>query len=340
MSASNLLHLYMIRLRARAAQELLALLGIAAGVALLFASLVASNSLGGSIADLNAGIVGRATLQLTARDAQGFPASVLGQVRAIAGVHVAAPLLEVDGRLTGTRASGAVQVIGANQTLGSLHGRLVRRVALTPFPGLGALVLPQPLARTLGTHLEGPEMTIELAGRRSSTALFATLTESQIGGLARTPVAVGPLEYVQQLAGLSGRLTRILIEPEPGAQGAVRAALQRIATAPRAAGQLNVQSSDWQVRLFNKAAAATNQSTELFAVLSALVGFLFAFNAVLLSAPQRRRVVADLRREGYGPRAVLTVLLADALGLAILACAAGLVLGDELSIHLFRATPG
>jgi putative ABC transport system permease protein len=342
-SASNALRLYLIRLRARAPQELLALLGIAAGVALLFASLVASNSLTGSIADLNAGIVGRATLQLSARGPQGFPDSVLTRVRAIPQVRVAAPLLEIDGRLSGPRGSAAVQVIGADQTLGSLGGRLVRRVSLTPFPGLGALVLPAPLARTLGASTDGPEMTLDLAGRRSSVALFATLTASQIGGLAGTPVAVGPLEYVQQLSGLPGRMTRILIQTAPGAQGSVRAALQRIATTPRpgrAGGMLNVQGSDWQVRLFAKAAAATNQSTDLFAVLSALVGFLFAFNAVLLTVPQRRRLIAELRREGYGPRPVLSILIGDALGLAILACALGLLLGDQLSIHLFRATPG
>ena len=344
MSASNALHLYLIRLRARAPQELLALVGIAAGVALLFASLVASNSLTGSIADLNAGIVGRATLQLSARGPQGFPASVLHRVRAIPGVRLAAPLLELDGRLTGPRGSAAVQVIGADQTLGSLDGRLVRHVALTPFPGLGALVLPEPLAHTLGASTEGPEMTLDLAGHRNTVALFATLTNSEIGGLSHTPLAVGPLEYVQQLSGLQDRLTRILIEPAPGAERAVRAALARIAAAPAAPdlheGMLNVQPSDWEVRLFAKAATATNQSTDLFAVLSALVGFLFAFNAVLLTTPARRRLIADLRREGYDSRAVLAVLLGDALGLAIAACAVGLLLGDQLSIRLFSATPG
>ncbi|MDQ6811763.1 MAG: ABC transporter permease, partial [Actinomycetota bacterium] len=96
----------------------------------------------------------------------------------------------------------------------------------------------------------------------------------------------------------------------------------------------------WEVRLFAKAATATNQSTQLFAVLSALVGFLFAFNAVLLTVPQRRRLIADLRREGFTPRAVLAVLLCDALGLAVVACAVGLLVGNELSIHLFGATPG
>jgi putative ABC transport system permease protein len=344
LSAGNILHLYLIRLRARAAQELLALVGIAAGVALLFASLVASSSLTGSIADLNAGIVGRATLQLSARTAKGFPDSVLTRVRAIPGVRVAAPLLELDGHLAGPRGSADVQVIGAEQTLASLGGRLTRRVALTPFPGLGALVLPEPLASRLGARTEGPEMTLKLAGRRNSVALFATLTGSEIGGLVRTPVAIGPLEYVQQLSGLTGRLTRILIEPAPGSERAVRAVLMRIASAPTAPGlqadRLNLQPSDWEVRLFAKAATATNQSTDLFAVLSALVGFLFAFNAVLLTAPARRRLIADLRREGYSPWSVLAVVIGDAVGLALAACAVGLVLGDELSIHLFSATPG
>lgn len=341
MSSRNALHLYLIRLRARAAQELLALVGIAAGVALLFASLVASASLTGSIADLNAGIVGRATLQLSARGPDGFPASVLPRVRAIPGVRVAAPLLELGGELTGPRGSAAVQVIGADQALGSLEGRLVRRVSLTPFPGLGALVLPVPLAYTLGASTEGPEMILDLAGHRSTVALFATLTASQIGGLAGAPVAVGPLEYVQQLSGLPGRLTRVLIQTAPGAQDSVRAALQRIAAAPRATGGLlSVHGADWEVRLFAKAATATNQSTELFALLSALIGFLFAYNAVLLTIPARRRLIAELRREGYPPRTVLVVLLTDALGLALAACAVGLLLGDELSINLFHATPG
>ena len=107
-----------------------------------------------------------------------------------------------------------------------------------------------------------------------------------------------------------------------------------------AAGRLNVQDTSYDEELFAKAASASNQSTALFAVISALVGFLFAFNAMLLSAPQRRRLIADLRRDGYPPATVIGVLLFDAILLGLVACALGLVLGDELSIHLFRANPG
>jgi putative ABC transport system permease protein len=66
MRFSNLIHLYRVRLRARALQELFAIVGIAAGVGLLFASQIASSSLSSSAGKLNSGIVGRATCRACA----------------------------------------------------------------------------------------------------------------------------------------------------------------------------------------------------------------------------------------------------------------------------------
>ena len=103
MPARNLLHLYRIRLRARLVQECFALLGIAAGVALLFASQVASESLTGSLATLSRGVVGKASLQLLARETQGMPQQELARVRAIPGVRAAAPLLEASAQASGPR---------------------------------------------------------------------------------------------------------------------------------------------------------------------------------------------------------------------------------------------
>ena len=76
-------------------------MGIAAGVALLFASQVASSSLQSSVSQLSRGIVGNATLQLLARDPHGFPQSTLARVRAIPGVRVAAPVLEAGANAIG-----------------------------------------------------------------------------------------------------------------------------------------------------------------------------------------------------------------------------------------------
>jgi putative ABC transport system permease protein len=335
MKFANVLHLYRVRLRARALQECFALIGIAAGVGLLFASQIASSSLSSSVGQLNSGIVGAATLQLTAREAQGMPEKLVGETRRLSGVRIAAPLLEVSANAVGPKGSDSVELVGADSTLAELKGALVRKVALTPFAGVEAVVLPVPVADTLGVKKFGESIKFQALGHTSEAALYSRLGEKQIGALISSPIAISTLEYVQKASGLEGRVSRILVEPKPGRSAAVQAGLERIAQ-----GRYGVESSSYDEQLFAKAAAATNQSTQLFAVISALVGFLFAFNAMLLTVPQRRRLIADLRRDGYTPKAVIAVLMFDAVVLGTIACAIGLVLGDELSIHLFHSNPG
>jgi putative ABC transport system permease protein len=331
----NVLHLYRVRVRARLVQECFAVIGIAAGVALLFASQVASQSLSSSVAQLSHGITGRATLQLLARDPQGMPASLLAQVRHIDGVRVAAPLLEASADATGPKGSESVELVGADSNLRMLGGALVRHTDLEPFAYIGAVLLPGPLASHLGVTKFGKEVTLRMYGRSEHAPLYELLHEKQIGGLAASPIVVAPLFFAQEMAGLVGRVSRILVQPAPGMEPSVKAALVRLA-----AGRLNVESTSYDETLFAKAASASNQSTALFAVISALVGFLFAFNAMLLTVPQRRRLIADLRRDGYPPATVVGVLLLDAIVLGIAACVLGLVIGEELSIHLFHSNPG
>jgi putative ABC transport system permease protein len=331
---ANAVHLYRLRLRARFWQECFALLGIAAGVALLFASQVASSSPQSSVAELSNAVVGRATLQLLARDPHGFPQRTLQLVRRTPGVLVAAPLLEVQANATGPRGSESVTLVGADSSLSKLGGALLRNTELSPFGGIPATILPAGLAHTIGVSRFGREVTFQLAGRSVEAPLYQVLSKRQIGSLVASPIALAPLGSVQEMSGFSPQLSRILVEPAAGAEARVRSSLTAIA-----GGRLNVESTGYDAHLFAKAAAASNQSTELFAAISALVGFLFSFNAMLLTVPQRRRLVADLRRDGYTPRTVVAVLALDAVALGLLACVLGLALGDELSIHLLHANP-
>ena len=335
MKVLNVLHLYRVRLRARMLQELFAIVGIAAGVALLFASQVASSSLSSSVAQLSQGIVGKATLQIVARDSAGFEEAMLAKIRHIPGVRAAAPLLELNANAIGPKGSESVEFVGADSSLSELGGSLVRNTKLNPVQGFGAVVLPSPLAHTLGVTKFGQEATFEVGGHVAQAALYEQLHAKQIGALIQSPIAVAPLSFAQEMAGLGGRVSRILVEPAPGREAAVRGALVQLA-----AGRLNVEPASYDEKLFARAAAATNQSTALFAVISALVGFLFAFNAMLLTVPQRRRLIADLRRDGYPPRTVIGVMMFDALVLGVLASLLGLFLGEELSINLFHSNPG
>jgi putative ABC transport system permease protein len=328
---SNALHLYRVRLRARIWQESFAVLGIAAGVALLFASQVSSASLQSSVSQLSRGVVGNATLQLLARGPHGFPQSTLGSVRRIPGVRLAAPVLETDANAIGPHGSRQVELIGADESLSQLGGALAHDTELSPFGGIGAIVLPAPLARAIGVVKFGQEATLQLNGRSARAPLYAQLGQRRLGSLIDSPVALMPLSFLQEIGGLPARISRILIEPRAGAQERVRAALRTLA-----GGRLNVEGTGYDEQLFAAAATASSRSTTLFAAISALVGFLFAFNAMLITVPQRRRLIADLRRDGYTPRTVIAVLVLDAVVLGLGACVLGLILGDQLSIHLLH----
>ncbi len=227
MKLSNALRLYRVRLRARFLQECFAVLGIAAGVALLFASQVSSSSLQGSVAQLSRAVVGKANLQLVARDSHGFPESMLAKVRNIPGVRVAAPVLEANANAVGPHARESIELVGADSALSALRGTLLAHANLSPFGNIGAVALPAPLAKAIGVTKFGQEVSLQIAGRTVNAPLYEQLHERQIGALVATPLAIAPLAYAQEIAGMSGRVSRILVQSASGAQTKVRAALTR-----------------------------------------------------------------------------------------------------------------
>jgi putative ABC transport system permease protein len=107
-----------------------------------------------------------------------------------------------------------------------------------------------------------------------------------------------------------------------------------------AADRLNVEPADFDVTLFRVAAAPADQGEGLFSGISALVGFLFAFNAMLLTLPLRRRLIRGLRANGATRADIVEALLFDALVLGGFAALVGLALGDLLSVAVFRSSPG
>jgi putative ABC transport system permease protein len=332
---SNAFFLYRIRLRSRIVQELLALAGIAVGVALVYAALVANTSLTGSVRQLTESIVGDATLQLAARGSDGLDEQVVKEVRRVDGVATAAPILETRANVVGPDGRSSVLFIGGDPSFSRLGGSLLAHFRDVDLGGDRAIALPTPLADTLGLAF-GQRIRLEVNSRAVTTTLGARLDEAEIGALTHHPVALAPLPTVQNLSGMPDRVTRILVRPEPGQASRVEAALERIA----GERNLDVDAANAEEKVFAEAAYPTNQSTALFSIFSALVGFLFAFSSVLLTVPQRRRFITDIRMMGHDSRAVVQVLLIDALVLGLAGSLVGLLLGDQLSRHLFDTTPG
>ncbi len=326
--------LYAWRLRTRAAQELLAVAGIAVGVALVFGVLVANTSIGGSAGSLVHQLIGSAQLQLVARSQQGIPENVTREVEALPGVRAASPLLREDVVIAGPRGSEAVQLIGATAHQLSLNAQATRDLG----SGATGLIsrgigLPTSVAEAIGAHANDT-VILRADGQRQIEPVSAVLGSQTVGAVANSPIAITLLGNAQALTGESARITNLLIETRPGAQRQVSGELTALA-----AGRANVTPADNELRLLNVAAKPNQQSTTLFAAIAGMVGFLLALNAMLLTMPERRRLVAELRTYGYDPAQIVYLLMAQALMLGIVGSILGMGLGAWLSHTLFGGVP-
>jgi putative ABC transport system permease protein len=329
---------YRRHLRVQPLRELMAIAGVAAGVALLFSVQVAHRSIVGSFEEVAHGVAGHATLELAARSPEGFPESIATEIQQMPGVAAAAPLLTVQVRAAGSgghREGRALTLVGADERVLALHGRLstaFQRAAETSQRGL--LLLSAPTAQAIGARVGGP-VTVLLAGHTEHMTLDATLGSAAIGAAAQSPIAAAPLEIVQNMAGLQGRVTRVLIEAAPSAEAKL---LKRLTA--RYGARLNPRPIDTEAHLLASVASAERQVTLLFSAISLVAGIVLAYNALLLASAERRRFILELVKEGAPDSTVIGSLAFDASILGLAGCVLGLIAGEIVSLYAYHGVPG
>jgi putative ABC transport system permease protein len=328
-------YFYRRRLRVHRVQELLACVGIATAVALVVSTLIAEGSIAGSTNRVVKTVVGPAQLQLRARSSGGFDERLLTRVQRLAGVAQAAPLLEQTGSVTapdGRRVH--VVVAGTVISLAILDG-LAHRLPISAFAP-GGLALSKVAAAELGlTGNEERSVTLTLGGSAHRLMLTAVLGSESAGGLSETLAAVMPLGELQRLAKLPGRITRIFVRARPGQERRVSDALRRVA-----AGKLTVALADQDIAILRQALKPSDQASAFFAGVSAVLGVLLAFTAMLLTVPERRRTIADLRLVGTKRAAIVEMVLFQALCLGVLASVLGVAGGYALSRWVVHQSTG
>lgn len=332
-----LMYLYRRRLRAHGAQELLAGVGVAIAVALLFAALVAQGSIAGSSREAVRAVFGPASLQLRTRDGDGFGEGLLARVEALPGVRQAAPVLEQSATVIAQNGRRVrLQLAGTDVALATLDGlaRTLPLGALSP-GGIGLSRTSTQALGITGTGADAGTVTLQLRGHASPLRVSAVLGSEAAGALSQTLVGVMPLKRMQQLAGLEGRVSRILVQSEAGREGAVRGELERLA-----GGRLSVAPADEDVSQLQQALRPSDLASEVFAAIGVLLGLLLAFNALLLTVPERRQAIADLRLTGIKRTAVVQMVLFQALCLGLAATGAGLIIGYGLSRGVFHQPTG
>lgn len=342
MRLSALIYFYVRRLRTHPVQEALAGLGVAIGVALVFAVQVANTSITAGSRQIVRSIVGAANLQILARGPSGLDESLVHRVQSLPGVDQVAPVLDLSATLRGAGGRTAVvELVSAELNLAVLDG--LSNVLPLEQMAHGGIMLPSATAHALGVSTTIgheissplPRVSLFVRGRSVPVDVSAVLGSDTVGELSGAMAAIAPLQLVQRVADLPDRVTRILVQTKPGDESLVRGELARLV-----AGRLSIAPADQDVSLLEQATVANNEATGFFAFVSGFVGLLLAFNAMLLSTPERRRVIADLRIQGARPMGLVKLLLFQSVCLGVLASLVGVLIGDLLSRGVFHQTPG
>jgi putative ABC transport system permease protein len=334
----TLLLFYRRHLRVQPLRELMAIAGIAAGVALLFAVQVAHHSITGSFEEIAHGVAGDASIEVAARGPEGVGEGVAQAAAHTAGVKTVAPILAQPIVAVGPDGRRALTLVGATEQVSALHGALsstFQRAGESSHRGF--LLLTQQTASAIGARVggHGGRVSVLIDGRREAMALAAILPSTRLGAAAGSPIAAAPLPIVQAAAGLPQRVNRVLVQPMPGQEAQARTALIR-----RLGASVNVRSVDAEAKLLGNAASAESEVTLLFSVISLVAGVILAYNALLLASEERRRFISYLIETGTPDSMVLASLLFDALILGLAGCALGLLAGEAISLLAYQSVPG
>src|SRR5579875_1945696 len=218
LTAGMLLRLYWKRVRTQLVQEALAALGIAVGVALIFAVPIANTSVPASVRSLYHELAGKASLEVAARSPEGFSQSLVSKAGEAPGVFGAAGVLESRITLVGPRGQEALTLFGAEP---AIAGPLVQRVSLRELEGatppqaaqaagagqlhgahIPTIALPQGPANAIGAQA-GQLLVVRTRGRSTLVLCARVLSSAVAGAASQSPVAIAPLSAVQAITGLA-----------------------------------------------------------------------------------------------------------------------------------------
>jgi putative ABC transport system permease protein len=319
-------------------QLALTVLGIALGVAVVLAIDLANESARRGFALFAETLAGRATHQIVGGPG-GLPEAVYRRLRVEAGIHPAAPIVERDVIAAGSD-HGTLHVLGidpfAEAPFRAYTGRAGRLpggdlAAFLTQPG-SALVARDTLAR-LGLR-PGDALAVLVGAERRGLRVVGTLEPGDaLSARALQSLVVTDIATAQEVLGARGRLSRIdLIVPGP--ERAAAAALDRIGTLlpPDA----RVLPAGARGEALDRMTRALRLNLAALSLLALVVGMFLVYNAMTFSVVVRRELFGVLRALGVTRREIFALVLVEALGLGLLATAAGVPLGVVLGQGLVR----
>ena len=317
-------------LRARPGRTLLTIIGVALGVAVLFAGLATNVAIESSVDRTVGDLVGRADLRVAAFGESGLSRETLDAIEATPGVGLAAPALERQTYLLAGPSVGlpaAVTIVGVDPALEPQ----VHELALADGFGLTSMdepsaLITRRLAEEDGLAI-GSELTVQGAGDTAHYRVVGILAGDgpSVGTFGRTVVV--PLRTAQAVFDQEG-VTRVDVRLAGGADPAtVTAALEaNLLTEPY------VLSSPADLAASLRSSTADFQATTaLIAAIALFTGAFLIFNTLSMTLVERARELGLLRAAGATRGQVTGYVLRQAFLLGVVGSVLGVVLGSILA---------
>ncbi|GFO53940.1 ABC transporter permease [Geomonas sp. Red276] len=313
---------------------LLAVIGVALGVAVVCAVDLANQAAERSFLGAARTIAGKATHQVVGGP-QGLPEDLYRDLRVAGMIPSSAPV--VSGPVVfPSRGGRTLQLVGvdpfAEPPLRTFSSRFSDSSALTTLlTRPGAILLLPATARELGLR-PGDRVRVQGDGVRDLAVAGYLSAPDEIGRLALASVAVADIATAQETLGMAGRLSRIdLVIPEgKGGEATLRTIASRLP--PEAA----VIPAGARAGALEKMTRAFRLNLTALSLLALVVGMFLIYNTMTFSVIRRRRLIGMLRALGVGRRELFVMICAEALLIGAVGTAIGLFGGNAVGAGLSR----
>jgi putative ABC transport system permease protein len=317
------------------AQMLLAILGVALGVAVVVSIDLANGSARRAFELSSETITGKATDQIVGGP-NGLPSALYRQVRVDLGLRLSAPVVEANVGLP-DRPGRSFRLLGVDAFaegpfrpyLGNAATRNSNLGALLTEPNTAIISVEtaQTLAITNGDRLQ-----IRVAGVRQSLRIVGLIAGGDdLSRRALADLLVMDIATAQELVGRPDRISRIdLILPE-----ASRAAtLARIRAILPADADLTTPGA--RSATFSQMTRAFEVNLQALSMLALIVGVFLIYNTMTFSVVQRRTLFGTLRSLGVTRGEVFRLIISEAALVGAVGALLGVALGSVLGRGLVQ----
>src|ERR1700733_8215019 len=309
----------------------LTVLGIALGVSVFFAIRTTNATLLDSLKLTVEKLAGKATLQVTSGES-GFPEEILDKVRAIPGVKIAEPVIEVVAH-TQFEDSGTLLILGvdtaSDQKLRDYQFDRSKTDVVDPL-----VFVAQPdsilISRAFGDKhglKVGDKFPLFTSRGRKEFTVRGTFKPEGIGQVFGGNIAVMDIYSAQFVFDGGHNFDGIEVMNDPAQT--VEAVQQRLREALPAG--IDVAQPETRGQGLENTVAAMREGMLVTSFVALLVGLYIIFNSFLINVNQRWKEIGVLRAIGLERRNVTLMFLGEALVMGILGSIVGIVGGYYLA---------